>query len=171
MIEIFDNFLEESEFNKIQNEFLGTTFPWFYNNDIVDIPNKTQEEKDLFQMCHTFYFNWSWCTNKQELVLPIMRKLNVLIPLRIKANLTFKTDKKYQSPYHVDMNVNGKIQKNKSAIFYVTNSNGPTVFKNGKKCECVENRLVLFDNNEYHAGTFSTDVKRRIVINFNFFTP
>jgi hypothetical protein len=100
-----------------------------------------------------------------------MKKLNVLVPLRVKANLTFKMDKNYQSPYHVDMNVDNKIQKNKTAIFYVTNSNGSTIFKNGKKFECVENRLVLFDNCEQHAGTFCTDVKRRVVINFNFFLP
>ena len=47
-------------------------------------------------------------------------------------------------------------------------NNGYTLFKN-KKINSVENRIVLFNSDESHSSTNTTDCKSRIVINFNYF--
>ena len=43
-----------------------------------------------------------------------------------------------------------------------------TIFEKGQEIESRENRLILFDGRLKHAGTTSTDSKRRILINFNY---
>lgn len=166
-MQIFDDFLEPGEFNQMQRVFLSEEFPWFYNNNVVC----GQGNRDLFQMCHTFYYAWEWRTDYRNLIAPVVNQLDILQPLRIKANLTFKMDKNYEGGYHIDFNAKDIIQKNKTAIFYVTTTDGPTLFEDGTKCDCVENRLVLFDNGIQHSGTFATDAKQRVVVNFNFYTP
>ena len=52
----------------------------------------------------------------------------------------------------------------------VNHNNGKTIFKKSKKnVVSKENRLVLFDGRLEHCGTTSTNSKKRIVINLNFF--
>ncbi len=114
--------------------------------------------------------NWEWQSQYRNLVAPVLNRLDVLTPLRIKANLTFKMDDNYESGWHHDYEAAGKIQDHNTAIYYVTTSNGPTLFEDSK-VECVENRLVLFKNKDKHCGTYATDAKERVVINFNFLTP
>ena len=41
--------------------------------------------------------------------------------------------------------------------------------KTGEKVYSKENRIVIFNNNERHSGTSTSDTKRRVVMNINFF--
>jgi hypothetical protein len=73
----------------------------------------------------------------------------------------------YETGYHYDYS-DGCIPKFNIALLYLTTTNGPTKFENGDVCDCVENRLVLFDNTIKHTGVMATDSKRRVVINVNY---
>ncbi|AGH26423.1 hypothetical protein CPPG_00106 [Cyanophage P-RSM1] len=165
-MQVFDNFLPNREFGPLQEAFLAEDFPWFYNPRVI----AGQTNPNLYQMCHSFYMNWEWQSQYRNLVAPVLNRLDILTPLRIKANLTFKMDDNYESGWHHDYEAAGKIQDHNTAIFYVTTSNGPTLFEDSK-VECVENRLVLFKNKDKHCGTYATDAKERVVINFNFLSP
>tara|TARA_R100000005_G_C4924909_1_gene156494 strand:- start:150 stop:647 length:498 start_codon:yes stop_codon:yes gene_type:complete len=165
-MQIIDDFLPEGEFRQIQQTFLSEDFPWFYNGRVV----VDQTNQDLYQMCHSFYYAWEWQSQYRNLVAPIVNRLDILQPLRIKANLTFKMDDNYESGWHNDFEAKGQIQDHQTAIFYVTTSNGPTLFKDAK-VDCVANRMVLFNNRDTHTGTYATDAKQRVVVNFNFVSP
>jgi len=166
-MKVIDNFLSKPDFEKIQSQMLSNSFPWFYNENVSEPRERTSIEKEMFQFFHPFYYYWEWCSNYKSLVMPVLEELNVLTPLRIKANLTFKMSDNYETGYHYDYS-DGCIPKFNIALLYLTTTNGPTKFENGDVCDCVENRLVLFDNTIKHTGVMATDSKRRVVINFNY---
>jgi len=96
--------------------------------------------------------------------------LGVRSIIRVKANLTIKTDKIITYGFHTDSNYfNYEPYDSKVAIFYLNSNNGKTIFENGDEVESVENRIVIFDNILKHTGTSCTDQKRRIVLNINYF--
>ena len=97
MIEIKDNFLDHHEFNMIQNNIMGVSFPWYYNS-AIDLP----EEKDKFQFVHVFYEN---CVPgpSAEVINPIITNMGPILLWRIKANLLTKTPNIVENDFHVDV--------------------------------------------------------------------
>ena len=93
----------------------------------------------------------------------LLDKLNVVSLMRIKANLNVATTEHITREFHTDFKV-----KCTTAIAYMNNNNGYTLFEDGTKVESKENRVVMFDSQMRHAGIPCTDEKRRVVINFNF---
>jgi hypothetical protein len=85
--------------------------------------------------------------------------------VKIKANLMMKTTSQQVFKFHKDCPWDFKWW---TAIFYVNTNDGKTIFEKGQEIESRENRLILFDGRLKHAGTTSTDSKRRILINFNY---
>ncbi len=63
-----------------------------------------------------------------------------------------------------------KLKQWKTSIFYVNTNNGYTKFEDGTIVESVANRMVIFPANIKHTGTTCSDEKRRVVINFNYYT-
>jgi hypothetical protein len=99
-----------------------------------------------------------------ELLDPVIRRLHAQAWIRIKCNLTTRTDHIYVYGMHQDIeNFNGI-----TGVYYLNSNDGYTIFEGGSKVDSVENRLVLFDSNIMHSGTSSTNSKTRCVINFNF---
>jgi hypothetical protein len=162
-IEVIDNFLERTDFEIIQQELLGSYFPWYYNNSVTyDNPDNNQLID--FQFTHTFYVESKITSDWFYLMNGLLKKINPSKILRIKANLNTISSNIFQYDMHVDFdNFLGK-----TAIFYVNSNNGYTVFENGLKVGSQENRLVVFNSDLLHAGTTCTDQKIRCVINFNF---
>ena len=158
-MKVIDNFLEENEFKKLKNEILKDHFPWYYND------YKSYENDNNFQFTHNFFRNEEISTDKWNLVLPVINKLNVASVIRIKANLTTKKQSNLKSEMHIDTGV----KNSKTAVFYCNTNNGSTLFMNGKKVSSKANRIVIFDWNQKHCGIDCTDQKIRIVINFNYF--
>lgn len=162
--EIFDNFLTPPQFRKISNIMLGQEFPWVFS------PGKSsaEEEKDqtIFQFVHMFYDNYNWTSRYAEMVNPIIETINPAALIRIKANLTTITHARKEYSFHRDMNL---LLKSKTAVYYVNTNDGVTLFSTGEEVKSVANRLVIFDSDNLHTGTTSTDTSARVVINFNFF--
>tara|TARA_R110000803_G_C11795969_1_gene298707 strand:+ start:79 stop:597 length:519 start_codon:yes stop_codon:yes gene_type:complete len=163
-IKVIDNFLTKQEHAEIYKELNGETglFPWFYS----DCVNHNNDPKEQFQFCHQFY---DMIPNSQyfHLVKPLINKLDMTAIAKIKANLLLKTKIPVVFGYHSDYNWKHKWW---TAIYYVNSNNGKTIFKESKKnVVSKENRLVLFDGRLEHCGTTSTNSKKRIVINLNFF--
>ena len=164
MIEIKDNFLGQNEFNMLQNNLMGVSFPWYYNS-AIDLP----EDKDKFQFVHVFYEN---CIPgpSAEVINPIITNMGPILLWRIKANLLTKTPNIVENDFHVDV-FDGELKVREqltTSIFYVNTNNGYTKFEDGSKIESVANRLLSFPSNMKHTGTSCTDEKIRIVINFNY---
>ena len=164
-IEVIDNFLPDLEYKQLHKGITNSTFPWYYNN------GKVMKGDGLMQMTHCFYRGVNAHSNWLVLIKPIYEKLNITAPLKIKANTTFGRSEKLQTKFHVDGS-GEDLTHRKTAIFYLSETNGPTLFKDPEReVECKQNRLVKFDTHHEHAAVLheGDPSSRRIVINFNYY--
>jgi len=168
-LEIIDDFLPQGDLKEIQDAMFGPDFAWYYNQSIDGLDNPPidyKEQEDKFQFVHVFYrhnrpmsiFYDKWY---EKFVIPVIGNNSIIY--RIKANLLTRTLNIVENEFHTD----GPTKKPfTTAIFYLNSNNGYTKFKDGKKVESQENRLVRFPVGKEHAGTSCTDKKVRVVINF-----
>lgn len=160
---ILNNFLNDQQFKELKKLFFSNEFSWFF------IENMTKNDSHFFT--HNFY-------NKQQIhsvlfdvvVLPFIKKLNMGLLIKARANLMLKKEIRYESEYHTDLDQEMmRDKKYKTAIFYLNHCDGYTLFKEGnKKVDCVENRIVIFDSTLMHKAVSQINTDRRIVINFNY---
>jgi len=156
-MKIIDNVLDKEYFLNFKKEIMSPNFPWFLNSYRV-----FEDDKDK-QFTHTFYRDYTIQSKYWNQLYPVLLKLKALAFVRIKANLNLKKNINYRSKMHKDYEIQSKNYK--SAIFYINTNNGYTLFKDGKKVDCVENRLLIFNSHKEHCAVDCTDQDTRIVIN------
>lgn len=163
MINQIKNFIIKEDYLTILKSLTSNNFPWYYNNC------KTNElinsELHNFQFTHIFYNEQTIKSDFFYLIEPILKKINPLSILRIKANLT--TIQKEIIPYDMHTDFDFKQEYIKTGIYYVNTNNGKTIFENNKEIISEENKFVSFPHNLKHSGTTHTNTKTRIVINLN----
>ena len=168
-MKIEDNFLDQKEFDKLQNFIMGEgdNFAWYCQKTI----DSSNEDVDKFQFTHMFYFNYAPASPFIEKLTPIIKKIVPLTLSKIKANLLTRTPNIIENTFHVDgIDLpEEKLKQLTTSIFYVNTNNGYTKFEDGTKVESIANRFVSFPANMKHTGTSCTDEKIRVVINFNYF--
>ena len=158
-IKIIDNFLEDNVFTRIQNIVMGDYFPWYFNDFKSDGYGTNN-----YQFTHTIVKNDMILSSYFPVIYDaFFAKLGIKKVLRVKLNLTTRTENLFNHGFHVDT-----LLKSKTAVFYVNTNNGKTVFKNGEEVNSVANRVVIFDTDLEHAATSHTDEKTRVVVNFNY---
>tara|TARA_B100000131_G_C17911195_1_gene530418 strand:- start:149 stop:712 length:564 start_codon:yes stop_codon:yes gene_type:complete len=177
MIKITDEFLTQLEYNRMLNTFLFEEFPWQYNEYKVT----GDESVENFQFCHGLMDISShqgdlkhYQSNYFENILPILTRINYLGLHRIKANMQPLFKEAYKSDFHYDYNNidgGGPCPHMTTGIYYLNTCNGYTEFETGEKVECVANRWITFPANILHRGVSQTDMRVKLVINFNFFEP
>ena len=162
-MQIIDNFLDKSDLNILKSTVLNSSFPWYFNDFILERGSKTCNEVYNYQFTHSFF-----TTNKRSdffhLIEPCFKKLSIRTLLRVKANLTPRADKNIIQGMHTDFEYDCL-----TSIFYINTNNGYTQIKNGQKIKSVENRMVIFKSSTLHSSVTCTDKKIRCVINFNYF--
>jgi hypothetical protein len=161
--EIIDNFLDKSSFNNLKEAMLSNDFPWYYNDGVVNLGDTRLNQ---YQFTHTFYKDHFPFSQFFEAINPIIKKINPVALIRVKANLNTRTEEIFEHGYHADY-INPPSNQ-RTAVFYLNTNNGFTIFEDGTKIESVENRLVSFKTPLLHTGTTCTDVNRRVLINFNY---
>lgn len=161
-----DNVLSKEQHELIKNTMLGDMFPWYYYpSKVSDVKNTELDPRYDFQFTHGFYLKHAPKSQYISMIEPILEILNPSAIVRIKANLTPVSDRLITYGYHVDYeNFQGL-----TAIYYVNDNNGMTVFDDGTEIESKENRLLIFDSKIKHTGTSCTNQKVRCVINFNYY--
>ena len=167
MFKVIDNFLDINEFNIIKENFFGNNFPWYFQDrkDLEEEDKENQRELNQSQFTHVFYVDHKPNSSQFDIIQPLLKKLKVKSLIRIKANLIPYSPKLYEGYFHTDNPFSCL-----SAIYYINTNNGYTHFeKNNKKVESQENRIVMFDSTLKHRGTNTTNQKKRIVLNFNYF--
>jgi len=167
MIEIIDNFLNNTDLKCIKNEMLHGNFNWFYcNNSLLKNPNFKGKKEPMFQ--HTFVKDYKINSDKLSLLDKLIEKINQTKKpkkyIKIKSNLYMKCNKKTFHKSHVDFpNLNNYT----TSIYYLTTTNGYTKVGN-KKVKDKENRIVFFDGNTKHNASIQTDKEERLLININY---
>jgi hypothetical protein len=159
MCEIKDNFLTIEEHIALKTLMEADTFPWYF------LKGKVTRTEKLFdyQFVHIFYKDNIVNSDFFHHLNPIIKKLEPLSLIRIKANLNPITNKLVEFDKHPD-----QFFKCKAAIYYLNDSDGYTMIGDNK-IESKSNRIVLFDANKEHYGTNSTNCNNRMLINFNYF--
>ena len=159
-IQVIDSFLNPSNFEIIQATLLkNPEFPWHYMDYKV-----TPNDGD-YQFLHNFYLDFQPKSPYLDILRPVLELLEPSALIRIKANLTVRTEHRKISELHTDY----KNFSGKTAILYLNTCDGPTVFESGAEVASVANRVVVFPADTKHAGTTATDSPVRAVINFNYY--
>jgi len=157
---IIDNFLSEQEFIQIKELFMGSNFPWYFNDGILMEDDNTKH----FQFTHSFYRHYIPESNYIEALNPIFLKINTKSLIKVKANLGTRHSEVQSTGMHTDFDFSCT-----TSIFYINTNNGYTIFEDGTQVESVANRFVSFDSLLKHSGTTHTDEQTRVLINFNYF--
>lgn len=178
------NFLSKSEFETTFGTLKNSaTFPWYYSkNTAYDDLRPGENGFNLwdFSFSHNLYSDneaLSFIGQESEKLLRRIcdncdLKLKEII--RIRAGLITRTPMQITHAAHVDY-----TYPHHTALFYITTCDAPTIIYNQQYPNSVvltemtripseENKVVIFDGLQYHSSTSPTDVKQRIVINFNF---
>lgn len=162
-MKIINNFLSINDFKNLEQNILQNGyFPWYLNNG-VNILNDGN-----FQFTHTFYKDFRIYSSFFDSINPILLKLEINSLVRIKANLTMKSEKIIEHGFHTDFNFERKMIGT-TAIYYLNDNNGYTKFKDGTKIFSEANKLIYFNSDIEHSGTNCTDKDLRAVINLNYF--
>lgn len=176
-IEIIDNALLRPVYEEINSFIHSSRFIWRWSNvlepGLAEKVNKYKVEidpKDNYQLYADILNTNLGLYNQDgiELCRPILQRLAVGAPIRIKVNCCTVSPSGEQiiHGYHVD----NPYPNAKTAILYLDDSNGFTQFRhNQQKVYSKNNRLVIFPSSLYHSGTSPTDQMRRMVININYF--
>lgn len=172
MIRVIDNFLLQPDFNYLKYVLSGSAISWKSSNIVgYDCINPKLEDRYNFQLTHIFLDgrNCEEMVNKNtfHFIKLITEKINPEEWYRIKMNLNPCTNEIFEHGMHVDNPTTR--QDAYTAVYYVNDNNGYTLFQAGQKIESVANRLVIFPASFYHSGTSCTDTYARLVINFNFY--
>ena len=156
-MEIIDNYLNKESFDHLDSNLNLDSFPWYWTKKIDgnnDINN--------YHFSHVFYKDnkiWSNLFPLVEKFIPLLKPKSLI---RVKANLTVRTEKQVIFEKHKDQDFDCKV-----AIFYLNSNNGYTLINN-KKIKSLKNRMVFFPNC-WHRSSTATDQPNRMVINFNYF--
>jgi hypothetical protein len=173
MITVIENCLDEKDALLAESTMLGTYFPWYFNAETVTDREKLGKELDSPQFTHTFAREGAQTSAEGNGYLNfLIEKLINIYPdhkfFRIKANLNTQAKQMGDNYYppHTD-----EIFPCISAIYYVTDSDGDTLFfdKNMGVIQRItpkRNTLVYFDGSILHAGTPPKESFKRCVINF-----
>jgi hypothetical protein len=160
---VFDNFLLPKDFNQIKNTVCDPRFPWGYSSSIATEVSTGPYD---FQFVHMFFQDHRVISEYFESIYPLIKKIDPGALARVKANLVTRNPVSVESGYHTDFEDAHLL---KSAVYYLDTTDGVTRFEDGTEVECVENRLLVFNNNMSHTSTSCTDQKVRRVINLNYY--
>lgn len=156
-----NNFLPNSEFNKVKSYILDKEFPWRR----VDDMNWSKKGRLFFTHC---FFNNSEITSPgfDEFIKPILKRLNYISVIKARANM-FISKLFTKSDLHVDYETAGK-----TAILYLNDCDGGTELKIGNKIKFIKaeaNKILIFDMDVMHRAVTSKITPVRYIINLNYF--
>ena len=170
-IDIVDNFLTSYQVDTLVKIFNGKArgsglFPWLFINDLNDV-----------EYIGNYYFSKNiveeWVVLDDywiHIFDPLLAKLNIstLSVYRLKVNMHPGTQRRVNHAVHRDYGPDFGLR---TALYYVNDTNGPTVFGTGwrkTKVECKRNRVALFDGSIPHHSTTPTNSNWRCTINIDY---
>ena len=167
MIKVIDDFLPVKQFMKLQYHLLfDTTFPYYYQNGKDEPLGTKSSELNQYQFTHLFFENFKENSSYTHILYDLLNKLNATALIRAKANLNPFNSKLYVGKFHIDHD----CKQSKTAVFYMNDCDGYTLFKkDNKKVMSKGNRIVIFNSEEEHTGTNTTNQKVRSVLNINYY--
>jgi hypothetical protein len=188
-IEVLDNFLPISYFNKIKEKILNQShFPWYYQNDLTMSGNQSEKLNEI-GFSHLIYFNNEIFSNELYLILSgfyglLLDITNTKQVIKSRADMTLFNPNKVMHRPHIDL-----FFPHITSIFYLTDSDAETVIYTKKivdyknfdplnenhlknleiktSIQPKENRVIIFNGSYVHTGYSPFNHKHRVLINTN----
>lgn len=171
--------LTKTHFNTLKTNISHSHFPWYFQSDTTYGLGQSSTS-----MTHGFRHCFMTADVKKsdytELVLPIVWTMADCLNKEIKsiysihANLVENYNLPHLTQAHIDIQDYGDDKNVWTAIFYIDDVDGNTVFFNNKLTETiiyeqtpVSNTMLIFPNNQYHAMRLPEIATFRRVININ----
>ena len=164
MYKIIDDFLDKESYELLSKAIKSETVPWYFR--AADTTGYTSQTTRSF----TYWFYKHYTPDPTAFdyrILKILKKLNSIACVQVRANLCLRDIDAKESSYHFDYDHPDVT----TGILYLTNCNGKTILKINEKehsIDSIENRMLLFPAQTKHKLIYHTDVHKRYVINFNF---
>ena len=163
MVKIEDNYLDKDYFKSLQDLVFSNNLQWYYQSTVAFKDEK--QILDNYYFCHQLYNHFRIQSDKFNMFVPILEKLNVRAIRNIKLNLYPRTPKLFKHNLHKDQDF-----QLRSALLYLNTCDGYTYLKEqDKKVQSVENRILHFNSFNEHHSTTTTDQNVRITLNINYF--
>ena len=163
--QVIDDFLNKDDFEKIKSIIFDVEFPIFWNNNVTFANEHLDYKLDRYYLTHVLYTDNKPNSDFYDIISEIfLEKLKVKALNRMKINIYPRSDTLLEHGYHRD-----RPYEHIGSLFSLNTCDGYTLFKDGTKIESVENRMIIFDASLLHTSTNTTNVNRRVNINFNYF--
>lgn len=161
-VAVGDDFLDATIWERIHAETTSAEFPWYYNDKVIDGYGADQQEHlSNFQFCHNLYSDNGIQSDTFDMFVPLLGRLRAREIIRMKLNLTVHGQDNSQLAWHSDH----KTGDAWTAVYYINDNNGGTMFHDGTMVENKPNRVVIFPSELVHCGVRATNAKQRIVVN------
>ena len=160
---IIDDYLSEGDYTRLHKDVWEGQMPFYLHRGVSSSWN------DGMKMSCPLIRDSMVLIEPPESVKNLMSKLpGFYMPARMHVNMTFKNNVPDQ-PYHQDQ-YNPFLY---AAVYYLTHTNGATVFENGDseeiEVESIANRMVIFRACEKHKVKGHTEgPTERIIFNMNY---
>ena len=196
-MEIIDNFLDQSEFDKLYKTVMSNEFPWFYVSHASLAPEDNYIDDPL--AVETPGFNhivfereWKAKSFTYKIMSAFFDRLKEVYGydeqhiLRARFSMKFQklnyTEDNYNLP-HVDY-----YYPHQTMIYYMNDSDGDTrifdqfytmigfhkgiaqkTFTTKQRVEPKANRLLILDGLQYHTASNPINSERRVIFNLNLY--
>lgn len=166
-MQIYDDFLPQDECQLLKEQIcFNKNFPFYLHNYVA----LSDEETSLWNWygTHVFYedgnINSQYFEFVNEIFIPKFIEMGIFKSLiRIKANFYSNTNSMKEHKSHRDYNY-----PHNAAVYSLNTCDGFTRLESGDIINSVENRLVVFNGDQIHNSSTTTDQPVRFNLNFNF---
>ena len=180
------NFLPQEEFSRWHKCIDSTRWPWFWSPyTAFDWKKSSTHDGWDFSFGHNVYSQGKPLNKEGEESYKLLQTICDDATLELGTVFRIRFGLITRLPFHI---VHGPHLDfpfpHINCLFYLASCNGPTIFYKEKstswdmipplnltedfRIESEENKYLIFPGNIYHSSSSQTDIKQRIVINFNF---
>ena len=174
---VLDQVIKPDHVQQLRNDLLSGEFPWSLSEgrvhpddgdyyfvhvakkciNLMDVGEKDyQIQKESQTFAYEYVYNF---------VLP----LAIQLVARMQFNLNMPSSEVVPDVWHTDFNYQYAKDHQLTAVFFLTDSDGPLNFFNIGSVECKANRVAIFPTGTVHAGSSHTTKGPRISINLNYY--
>jgi hypothetical protein len=178
MIEHVLSPLSDQQADYVEKIVSDNFFPWFYFPNTHDF-DKHSHLSYGFQ--HTAMQsgneNSQFCEIAKFVTLAVANRAGLLVDsiVHLRFNLLTRQENDIPPHFHTDIpqsffDENPHFGKHYSALYYINDSDGCTVFEDSEtKVSPVKNTGLVFDGKLRHSASYPKNSSVRLVLNMNFF--
>lgn len=175
-IEVIDKALSPKDFTELHSVASRKDISWHYFRNYHTRDGEVNDAS-THGFVHNFFDNNTVYSDHIKLLEPLFEKISVhfscpITLVRIKMNMTLNVGKQVRLYPHIDRPEAVGNPNFKTAIYYVNDSDGDTLFFDETNVVIhrqtpKRNTLVVFDGSTAHAPQLPLIKPNRIVININ----